>query len=73
MNRTVGEVIREARERRGMTQGELASQMGIGRTQVVNIETGRFQPSLESLEEAADVLRVSFLYRSNRGWTEARR
>ena len=73
MNRTVGEVIREARERRGMTQGELASQMGIGRTQVVNIEAGRSQPSLQSLEEAADVLRVSFLYRSNRGWTEARR
>ena len=73
MNRTIGEVIREARKRRGLTQGELAAQMGVGRTQVVNIESGRFRPSVQSLEEAADALRVSLLYRSNRGWTEARR
>lgn len=73
MNRTIGEVIREAREWRGLTQGELAAQMGVGRTQVVNIESGRFWPSVQSLEEAADALRVSFLYRSNRGWAKARR
>jgi putative transcriptional regulator len=39
--------VREYRESRGLTQGELASHVGVTRQSINAIERGRYDPSLE--------------------------
>ncbi len=39
-------VIRERRETRGWSQGELAGRLGVSRQTVHAIETGKYDPSL---------------------------
>jgi putative transcriptional regulator len=39
--------IRELREERGWTQGQLATVVGVSRQSINNIERGRYVPSLE--------------------------
>ena len=55
-----GEVARYARQRRGVTQADLAADLGVGRTQLVNVETGRFQPSIATIEELSLALGARF-------------
>jgi putative transcriptional regulator len=38
--------VREHRERRGWSQGELAARLGVSRQTVNAVETGRYDPSL---------------------------
>ena len=38
--------VRDLRERRGISQGDLAKQLGVSRQTVNAIETGRYLPSL---------------------------
>ena len=57
---TIGEAMRAARLARGLTQAELSERLGVGRTQLVNVERGRFTPSLFTLQEVADACRVRF-------------
>jgi putative transcriptional regulator len=38
--------VRELRERRGMSQGELAKELDVSRQTINSIETGRYTPSL---------------------------
>lgn len=38
--------VRELRERRGLTQEQLAKKMGVSRQTIISIETGRYNPSL---------------------------
>lgn len=54
---TVGEKIRQARERLGMTQTELANLTGIPQTSLSAVELGR-QTSSENMSRIADVLRL---------------
>jgi DNA-binding XRE family transcriptional regulator len=42
---TLGDRLRKARETAGLNQSELADEIGIGRTSVVNYESGRKMPS----------------------------
>jgi len=42
----VKNVIRERREGRGWSQGELAARLGVSRQTVHAIETGKYDPSL---------------------------
>jgi putative transcriptional regulator len=46
--------LREHREARGMTQGELASAVGVTRQSINAIERGRYDPSLELALRLAD-------------------
>ncbi|ELZ96711.1 helix-turn-helix transcriptional regulator [Haloferax sulfurifontis] len=39
--------VRERREERGLTQGELAAHVGVTRQSINAIERGRYDPSLE--------------------------
>lgn len=48
-----GDRIRQARELRGMTQKELAEQVGVNQAAIAYIEGARFQPSGETLEAIA--------------------
>ncbi|GAA2985378.1 MULTISPECIES: helix-turn-helix transcriptional regulator [Streptosporangium] len=38
--------VRELRTRRGLSQGDLATAMGVSRQTINSIETGRYLPSL---------------------------
>jgi transcriptional regulator with XRE-family HTH domain len=50
--------IKTLRERRGMTQEELAAKAGISRAYLARVETVRHEPTLTTLEKLAKALRV---------------
>jgi len=54
----LGARIRELRKQRSLSQRGLASLMGVPRTYISKIETGRAVPSLASMERLAAALRV---------------
>jgi putative transcriptional regulator len=54
----IGQNVHRLRERRGLTQAELAARVGVHRVTVAALEGGRKAPSLELLEQLARVLRV---------------
>jgi transcriptional regulator with XRE-family HTH domain len=54
-----GERLRQVRQIRGVSQTDLARQLGIPRQQINNYEHGRFVPSLEMACRIADALDVS--------------
>lgn len=55
----VGMTIRAAREGLSMTQGELATVVGISRTSLTNIELGRQRILVDQLVELSNALNVS--------------
>jgi transcriptional regulator with XRE-family HTH domain len=55
----VGKNVRRVREKRGLTQGALASLVGLTRTSVTNIERGKQKLLLHTLVDLAHVLDVS--------------
>jgi transcriptional regulator with XRE-family HTH domain len=52
----LGEVIREARVRKGLKQFELARSAGIAVSTLCDIEKGRIKPSIKTLEKLAFAL-----------------
>ncbi len=58
LSRTVGLRVAAARDRRGMTQDELARRARVHRLTIVNIERGTELPTLRTLERIAEALRV---------------
>lgn len=58
-NKHFGAVVRERRDKAGLTQQDLADRLGLSRTSVVNIEQGRQGIPLSSLPKFADALGCS--------------
>lgn len=58
----LGSKLRMVREEQGLTQGELAKQAGISAGLVGQIEQGKVQPSLQTVEKIADAVGVSPCY-----------
>ena len=56
---TLGEKLQRLRKARGMSQEELAAQMGVSRQAVSRWETGETVPSTDTLKEIAKVFQVS--------------
>lgn len=56
--RDFGRRLRTAREAGGLSQSELAARVGLGRTSITNIETGRQRVPLHLLLELAAALGV---------------
>ena len=56
---TIGQSMRACREKKQITQLELAEKIGTSNMTVSNWETDRFSPSLIMLMSVADVLKVS--------------
>ena len=54
----VGSVILQLRTERGLTQVELAEEVGISRSYLAGVERGRYHPSLKILFRIAEVLGV---------------
>ena len=59
MKTTLGERVRQARERAGYTQTALARRVGTGQTSIANLEGGRNQRSSRYLFRIAEVCGVS--------------
>jgi transcriptional regulator with XRE-family HTH domain len=53
----VGVQLRALRERRGVSQSELARRTGVARTHLIAIEQGRHEPSLDLLARIAEALK----------------
>ena len=51
--------LRAIRERAGLTQAEVARQVGVTRQTLIAIEQGRYSPTLELAFQLARVFRVS--------------
>lgn len=56
--RKFGEVIRELRDERGLSQEALAAKAGLHRTQISLIERGQRSVRLDTIERLAKALRV---------------
>jgi len=54
----LGEKVRLARKRAGLTQEKLAEKSGLHRTYIAGIETGKRNVSVKSLEKIAKALDV---------------
>ncbi|MGH9314360.1 MAG: helix-turn-helix domain-containing protein [Vicinamibacterales bacterium] len=57
--KAIGERIRELRKRQGMSQAELAAELGLNQTAVSDYETGEARIHAAMLAALAHVLRVS--------------
>jgi transcriptional regulator with XRE-family HTH domain len=56
------ERLREVRERRGLSQEDLAKRTGLSASQIFRIETGRSEPSADAVIRIAKELEVSTDY-----------
>ncbi len=54
-----GDILRQKREERRMSQSDLAERLGVSRQNISNYETGFKVPSLKVVVAAADVFRCS--------------
>ncbi len=54
--RDIGKNIRDARDRKGLTQDELAAQLFVTRQTVSNYETGRTRPDIDTIVRLAELL-----------------
>lgn len=59
---TTGERIRAARKRLGLTQEQLAKNVGVATITIRQYELNKRRPSYEQMRKLADALEVSFLY-----------
>ena len=58
-NGTVGQRLRFARRKMGLTQKELADEIGVGLCSVSNWESDRYEPSLYCVWRVCEFLEVS--------------
>ena len=58
IKKLLGNRIREIRRSKNLTQERLAEMGGIGTPNISYIETGKFAPSMDTLEKIAEVLDV---------------
>ena len=60
MGKTIGQMVKMARENAMMTQKELAWRMGLKTPQTITyLETGKFNPTVEYLNRIADALNIT--------------
>lgn len=63
----IGDVLKSAREKAGLTQLELSWMVGVSRAYYADVERGRYTPSLKVLSRLADILGIdlNFLKQNN--------
>lgn len=54
----IGEVLKSAREKAGLTQLELSGMVGVSRAYYADVERGRYTPSLKVLSRLANILGI---------------
>lgn len=58
VHKNVGNKLKETRTKLGMTQAELAEQVGIARVSIIAIENGRFIPTIETALRISQALNL---------------
>jgi transcriptional regulator with XRE-family HTH domain len=58
IDRAVGERIKTLRQKKGLTQDDLANRAGLNRVHLYRLETGRQSMTLRTLKIIADALEV---------------
>ena len=56
----IGSKIKERRKQLNISQGELASALGINQSMISNYETGRYMPEFPMQVKIFDYLRINF-------------
>lgn len=70
----IGDVLKSAREKAGLTQLELSGMVGVSRAYYADVERGRYTPSLKVLSRLADILGIDLNFlKQNDGNTSKRR
>lgn len=59
MEKTIGQAIREARKKKGISQTALAEKTGISRTYLADVEGGRYTPGWENVRILAKELKLN--------------
>ena len=54
----LGENLRKLRLKKNMSQGDLATALSVDRAYISNIENGRMNPTLSTLEKIAEALDI---------------
>lgn len=54
----VGQNVAVLRQQCGLTQQELADKIGVARPRIAEIESGRYNPTVDTLQAIADALKV---------------
>ena len=57
-SKKLGENLRKWREKKDMSQVDLATALGVDRAYISNIENGRMNPTLSTLEKIAGALEI---------------
>jgi putative transcriptional regulator len=57
-HKNVGNMVRDQRKDQGLTQAELAEQVGIARVSILSIEKGRYIPTIETALRIAHALKT---------------
>ena len=60
--RDLAEAIRAARLEANLTQQQVADQIGVGRLLIVQIESGRANPTFDNLLRIATLLNMAFFF-----------
>ena len=58
-SKKLGENLKKLRLKKKLSQGDLAKKLDVDRAYISNIENGRMNPTLSTLEKIAGALRVS--------------
>ncbi|PWB38334.1 MAG: DNA-binding protein [Parcubacteria group bacterium] len=58
-SRKLGVNVRRIREEKGMTQGDLCRKLALDRAYLSNVESGKKNPTLATIERLAEALGVS--------------
>ena len=56
----IGDTIRSAREKRGLSRGALAREVGVSHVHITKIERGERVPSLKTLAKIQRVIDIGF-------------
>ena len=58
ISQKLGENIKKIRTRKGMSQGDICRALGVDRAYISNIESGKQNPTLATIEKIAEALGV---------------
>jgi transcriptional regulator with XRE-family HTH domain len=59
MEKSIGQAIREARNKKGLTQKQLGEKIGYSRTYLADLEGDRYSPGWEVVRKLAKELKIN--------------